>query len=123
MLVFFFLVLLQPGCGQPDPPLSGGKPVSYWLEALQDKDATLRQKAVAKLGNVGATDAAVYPALTEALSDVDASVRGEAILALMKFGEGAKEAVPILADMERQDRDARVRTLAAKALARLSAAR
>ena len=125
MRVFAFcvLVVMLSGCGQADPPLSGGKPVSHWLAALQDPDPKCRQKAVTKLGNVGATDAAVYPALVEALKDADASVRREAILALMKCGDHAKEAIPLLTDVQRQDRDSQVRAFAAKALEKLQAAK
>src|ERR1700730_13646787 len=102
LLAFSLLAItVLPGCGQQGPPLSGGQPVSYWLGALKDGDAKLRQKAVTKLGNVGTTDAAVFPALIEALRDADASVRREVVLALMKFGPDAKEAVPILGDVQR----------------------
>jgi HEAT repeat protein len=120
LLAFFLLaVIVLPGCGQQGPPLAGGKPVSYWLGALKDGDAKLRQKAVSKLGNVGNTDAAVFPALLEALKDADSSVRREAVLALMKLGPDAKEAVPILAEVQRNDRDADVRAFATKALDKL----
>src|SRR5437879_6546494 len=100
----FFAVVALAGCGQQGPPLSGGKPVSYWLAALKDADARLRHKAVAKLGNVGTSDAAVFPALIEALKDPDAFVRREAVLALMKIGPDATAAVPILREVQRNDR-------------------
>jgi HEAT repeat protein len=115
------LLALLSGCGRSEPPLSGGKPVTYWVSALQDPDAKLRQKAVVKLGNVGPKDAAVLPALIDALKDADAAVRREAVLSLMKYGPDAKEAVPVLADMKLRDRDEEVRVFAGKALEKLSA--
>jgi HEAT repeat protein len=83
----------------------------------------LRKTAVFKLGNVGATDPAVWPALLEALKDKDAAVRREAILALMKFGPGAHEAIGILTELRQRDADAQVRVYAAKALRKLSEGR
>ena len=99
--------------------LAGGRPVSHWVEALKSPDAKQRKTAVTKLGNVGPADEAVLPALLGALNDADAAVRREAILALMKYGPGAREAVPRLTDLRQSDRDAQVRTLAAKALEKL----
>jgi HEAT repeat protein len=122
LLAFSLLAIaVLPGCGRQGPPLSGGKPVSYWLGALKDGDAKLRLKAITKLGNVGATEAAVLPALIEALKDVDASVRRASILALMKLEPAAKEAMPILTEVQRNDRDAEVRVFASKALDKLAA--
>ena len=107
------------GCGRTPPTLAGGKPVSYWLEAVQGPDARLRKTAVFKLGNVGPGDAAVVPALVGALRDRDAGVRREAILALMKCGPDARDAVPALTDLRRRDGDAQVRAYAARALQKL----
>ena len=113
------LALLLTGCGQAAPTLSGGKPVSYWVQALKDPDPALRKKAAFKLGNAGPAEATVVPALVAALRDEDAGVRSAAILALVKFGPDAKEAIPALAEMEHEDNDDQVRAYAAKALARI----
>jgi HEAT repeat protein len=110
---------LFSGCGKAQPTLAGGKPVSYWVKVLRGPDAKLRKKAAFKLGNVGPTDATVLPALVRALKDADAGVRCEAILAVLKCGDEAKEAVPALTEVQRQDRDAKVRAYAAKALEKL----
>jgi len=86
---------------------------------LSDPDYKIRREAVAKLGNFGATDPGVVPALIGCLHDVDARVRGEAVLALAKIGPDAKRAIGDLDAMARQDRDAKVREYAARALERL----
>jgi HEAT repeat protein len=96
--------------------MTGGKPVSYWVQALQGPDPSLRKKAVFKLGNVGPTDAVVCPALLGALKDADAAVRCETILALLKCGPSARNAIPTLTEMQQQDSDARVRSYAGRAL-------
>jgi HEAT repeat protein len=114
-----FLLVLLSGCGQAPPTVAGGKPVSYWVEALHDHDVKLRKRAAFALGNVGPSDAAALPALVGALKDADAGVRCEAILALLKCGDEAKEAVPALTEVQAQDRDVKVRAYAAKALERL----
>lgn len=107
------------GCGQAPATVAGGKPVSYWVAMLQSPDVKLRKNAVVKLGNVGSTDPAVFPALIRALKDTDADVRCEAILALMKFGPSAKEVIPDLTAIYRHDPNTKVRTYAARALAKL----
>jgi HEAT repeat protein len=107
------------GCGKPKTMLAGGKPVSYWVQAVCDPDPRLRKQAVFKLGNVGPTQAEALPAVTKALKDQDAAVRREAILALLKFGADAKAAAPILAELRNNDRDAQVRKYAALALDKL----
>jgi HEAT repeat protein len=47
----------------------------------------------------------------------------EAILVLLKYGPGAREAVPALTRLEQEDDDDRVRAYAAKALAKIQRAR
>jgi HEAT repeat protein len=117
------LIMLLAGCGKPKTTLAGGKPVSHWLEAVHDPDPRVRKTAVFKLGNIGLGEADVLPSVTAALKDPDAAVRHEAILALVKFGAAAKEAAPILTEMHRRDRDAQVRSHAAKALESLERAK
>jgi HEAT repeat protein len=107
------------GCGKSPPTLAGGKPVSYWLDALHAPDAKVRKKAAFKLGNVGSADPAALPALTAALADRDAAVRCEVILALLKFGSSARDVVPTLLVMQQRDGNAQVRQYAAKAVAKL----
>ncbi len=102
---YYYLMLAMVGCGHAEMPLAGGKPISYWVASMGDPDAKLREQAVIKLGNVGNTDAAVFPALTNALGDSEPAVRREAILALMKFGPGTEEATPPLKELHRKDPD------------------
>jgi HEAT repeat protein len=117
------LALLAAGCGEPAAMTAGGKPVSHWLQALQDPDARVRKKAVTKLGNVGTADPAAIPAVAAALKDRDARVRVEAALALLKLGPAAKEAEAALAEAARTDPDGRVRDCAARALANVQGTR
>jgi HEAT repeat protein len=112
------LLISLSGCGQARPAMAGGK----WAAALRDPDAQVRRKAAFTLGNIGPSDPAGLPALLGALSDADAGVRGAAILALVKFGAAAREAVPTLTRLQKQDPDARVRGYAARALEKLRAA-
>jgi HEAT repeat protein len=118
-LVLAILLIGILGCGQSEPTLAGGKPVSYWIDSMHSPDATLRKKAMMKLGNVGPTDPAVKPVLLEALKDGDAAVRKEAIAALMKYGADAKEALPTLTEMAVKDANGEVRASANKAVQRL----
>jgi HEAT repeat protein len=95
--------------------------VRHWIDALHGGDARLRKEAAFKLGNLGQTDPAlVVPALTGALKDADAGVRCETILALLKCGPTAREAVGPLTELQRADRDMRVREYAVKAVQKLT---
>jgi HEAT repeat protein len=113
------LVALAVGCGKEPPTLAGGKPVSHWVQALQDPDARVRKQATAKLGNVGTADPAALPALTGALQDRSPEVRREAILAVLKCGPAAREVMPVLTELRQRDPDPRVRSFAARALEKL----
>jgi HEAT repeat protein len=113
------LILLLSGCGKPKETLAGGKPVSHWLEAVHDPDPRVRKTAVFKLGNIGASEIEVLPALSSALKDKDPAVRREAILALAKIGAEAKAAAPVLSEMSHHDHDVQVRKYAAAALERI----
>jgi HEAT repeat protein len=106
------------GCGPARPTTAGDKPVSYWVQTLQGPDARARKRAAFTLGNVGAADPTVVPALVGALQDRDASVRGESVLALLKIGPPARAAVPALAEAQK-DQDAQVRAYAVKALEKI----
>jgi hypothetical protein len=110
------LLISLIGCGKTPPTTR----VSYWLDALRAPDAKLRKKAAFTLGNLGATDPGVVPALRGALTDADAAVRCEAILALLKCSPAAAEAVPELTDLRQRDPNAQVRRYAAKAVERLA---
>ena len=122
MLVLIVLALAATGCGKPRPTLAGGKPIEDWVKALQHPDAKMRKIAAMKLGNVGSTDPAALPALLGALKDRDAGVRCDVILALVKFGPDAKDAVPAIDHVRKNDPNAKVRDYAAKALEKIDSA-
>jgi HEAT repeat protein len=114
-LSFAILLICLGGCCGAEPTMAGSK----WAGALRDPAAEARRKAAFTLGNIGISDPAVLPGLLGALNDADAGVRCEAILGLLKYGPAAKEAIPELTEVQKKDRDPRVRRYAAKALARL----
>jgi HEAT repeat protein len=116
-LVLLALVLVA-GCHKAQPKMAHGKPVSEWVEALHHPDAHSRKKAADVLGNVGAIDPAVVPALAAAVRDGNAAVRAEAVLALTKIGPAARDAEPALAEAQK-DPHPTVRRYAAAALERV----
>jgi HEAT repeat protein len=111
ILILIVLISLT-GCGPAQPTMAGAK----WAEALHNPDVKVRRQAAFTLGNIGPSHPAVLPALIGALKDTDAEVRCAAILALLKYGPGAREAVPVLTECRHKDRDAKVRAYAARAL-------
>jgi len=112
---------MLPGCRPAQPTLAGGKPVEHWIKALDDPQPKVRKQAVIKLGNVGTADPKALPALIVAMKDGDAEVRCAAILAVVKLGPAAQETVPQLNEIQKQDRAAKVRACAARALEKLHA--
>jgi HEAT repeat protein len=112
------LIVLTAGCHKPEPTLAHGKPVGEWVTALRDPDARARKKAAGVLGNVGAIDPAVVPALAGAVRDGDPAVRAEAVLALAKIGPAARDAEAALAAAQ-NDPNPTVRQYAGKALERV----
>jgi HEAT repeat protein len=119
-LLFVVLIALLVGCQQQGPLTTHGKPVGHWVEALKDRDAKARKKAVVALGHAGTADPAALPALISAVKDRDAGVRREAVLALLNLGPDARSAVPVLTEAQ-TDKDAKVREYAGKALERVQA--
>jgi HEAT repeat protein len=119
-LLLIILILSLSGCGRSTPLQSRGKPVTHWLESLQDRDASVRKKAVVALGHVGDADPAAIPAVMGAVKDKEAVVRRQAVLALLNLGARAKEAEAVLTEAQ-TDRDAQVRAYALKALERIQA--
>jgi HEAT repeat protein len=118
LLAVIILALMLGGCARTPPTTVHGKPVSHWVESLQDRDAQVRRQAVKVLGNAGPVDPAVLPALTRAVSDRDAAVRCAALQALLKIGPDARAAVSAV-EVCRNDHDPRVRALAVKTLQRI----
>jgi len=85
------------------------------VEALRDRDPTLRRNAAFALGKIRAKPALVVPALAGLLSDRNEEVRMYAAIALKKFGSQAVSAVPdLIAALT--DRNWQVRDRAALAL-------
>ena len=114
--VFLVIILSLAACGKSPPPQAGGWPISHWLDAMHDPDERVRTEAALKLGNVGQADARALPALIAALDDPQAPVRRAAIQGLVKFGPGAKRAVPKLKQIHESDANANLRDLAAEVL-------
>jgi HEAT repeat protein len=108
------------GCRRGDERvLVGGKSIEARLQALRDPNPKIRKEAVEKLGNVGASDAQIVPALRAALQDKDARVRSAAILALVKCGDAAAPTLSALTDLQTKDPDRQVREYAKEAVTAL----
>src|SRR4051794_36454095 len=85
----------RPGPAQGEAYYKG-KPTSFWIKKLQDKDAAARREAVQALEAIGPEAEAAVPALLQALQDEDTAVRVGTLKAFGQIGPGAKAAVPAL---------------------------
>src|SRR5688572_444574 len=96
------VVLILVGCGRA--PLSRGKPVGHWQQALQDPRAEVRREAAEALGELGADAKAATLDLAAALKDKDDGVRVKAANALWSIGAAASAAVADLIGAALQDK-------------------
>jgi RNA polymerase sigma factor (sigma-70 family) len=71
-----------------------GKPASYWLKQLKDRDEVFRGNALTALGQLAQEDRNLIPVLIECLKDRAGSVRSTAANSLRNIGPPAEAAVP-----------------------------
>ena len=123
LTILVWLPFCSPGCNSEErgPVLAGGREIKSWIAEIHDANPKVRRQAVLKLGNVGDSDRAVVDALTEALHDSDVTVRRDAVLAAVKLKRPGEAIKTQLETMSRDDKDARVREVAQKAVALLGA--
>jgi HEAT repeat protein len=92
-----------------------GKP--YLLLAVDDQEPRVRERVIWALGQLGATDPAVFAALGKALGDEDERVRLQAARVLEKLStKRADQIIAQLLDALKNDANAEVRAGAARAL-------
>src|SRR5690242_19899640 len=106
------LALLGAGCSRE-------KPTQELIADTKSSEEKERLIAVRTLSQRKGDAAEVVPALIEALKDRESDVRRSAAIGLGTFGEKAKEAIPALQAVAKNDRDARVREAARVALSRI----
>ena len=92
VLILLALLVLS-GCGKR-PAAAGGKPASFWVAEMQDKDPLKRKTAVHKLGNRAASEPSGFPTVLAALRDPDGRVRQEAVAAVLKYGARPRRPSP-----------------------------
>ncbi len=97
-------VAAPAACGQPDPPaakepVAHGKPLQFWIDALKDSEALVREEAVLVLIDFGPAAKNAVPALTPLLKDASVPLRVKAATALVRIDpRQAKNAVPVLCE-------------------------
>jgi HEAT repeat protein len=74
----------------------GSAAVPELVQALENSDPAVREKAVNVLGRMGPEAAAAVPSLVQLLHDPDLSVRKATARTLGQIGPAAKDAVPAL---------------------------
>jgi HEAT repeat protein len=109
-------LLAVGGCGRK-------KSTTELIEDLKSTNEHDRIAAVRTLPERKGDAAEVVPALIEALKNKDGNVRRSAANGLGMFGEQAKDAIPALEAVYRNDSDAMVRGSAGTALSRIDPTR
>ena len=105
-------MLASTGCGKK-------KTTDELIEDLKSSDEKDRIAAARLLTSKKEDAAKVVPALIEALKDKEGDVRRSVVTGLGMFGEDAKGAIPALKAIQVDDKDARIRSAASAALARI----
>lgn len=105
---------------QQRAPLQPSIVVAHLLDALADRDATVRTIAATYLGIIHEDAQAVVPALVEMLKDEDPEVRTAAASALGEFGPAAEPALAALRKAQ-GDKDENVAREAGIAVVKLQA--
>jgi hypothetical protein len=117
---------LDGSAGQAEPPaphpeaatveeprmIAGRSSVAVLIEALKEKDRSVRSKAARELGGIGPAAREAIPVLLDALRDSEASVRWDAARALGQIGAAAAEGLAAAI----HDKDPVVRQIVADAL-------
>jgi hypothetical protein len=89
--------------------------VPYFIEALHDKNNTVRVQAAWTINQLGPKAKSAVPALSEAMCDTEVDVRRVVIIALGKMGRDAAAAVPLLINALKSE-DVTCKQLAARSL-------
>jgi HEAT repeat protein len=105
-LAVLWILVVGPGpCWSqttPPPaaePMAHGKPLKYWMGALQDPEVVVREEAILVLGDLGPAARDTVPDLTKLLKDARMPVRLKAAAALVRIDrQQAKVAVPVLCE-------------------------
>ncbi len=71
-----------------------GKPATFWVKALRDRDPKYRQEALIALGGIAEVDHALIPTIMASLRDTDDEVRETAVIQLA--GKVSDAALPLL---------------------------
>ena len=79
-----------------------GKPASFWLKQLQDRDPKFRVKALEALGGIAEVDHSIVPVVVEAMKDRNSDVGRVALLATEQIGE---DAIPSVAAALKASKD------------------
>ena len=92
---------------------------SLWIDAVRDHDREVRLKAVTNLGTLNGQSASALKAVANVLEDHDPSVRRAAIEAVTRAGTPAKEYIPTLMRISKDDQDRELRDLASISISKL----
>jgi hypothetical protein len=82
-----------PAAEEKKEPVYRGKPLSYWIKALKDKDRMTRKEAIQALGGIGPDAKAAVPALLGMVKEKDLFLSSDALASLRKIGTAALPAL------------------------------
>jgi HEAT repeat protein len=93
----------QTAPAQPAEPMAHGKPLKYWIDALKDPEALVREEGILVLTDLGPVAKDAVPDLSKMLKDPSWRVRVKAANALFRIDrQQAKTVVPILCEGVKQ---------------------
>ncbi len=92
---------------------------SLWIKAIQDPDHDVRHRAVVSLGELNGQSETALKAVANVLEDHDPSIRRAAIEAVTRAGTPAKDYIPTLMRISKDDQDREIRDLASLSISKL----
>ena len=92
--VGLLLALVAASCSSE--PSESGKPLSYWVERLNDRDPHSRKAALGTIGLMGPTARSALPAIQTAIDDPEGSVGCEALMTYQIVSKDTLDWAPVL---------------------------
>jgi HEAT repeat protein len=99
------LGILAVGCSSE--PTEDGKPLSFWIQRLRDREPQSRQHALGAIAAMGPAARAALPAIRSAIDDPDGSVGCDALMTYQIVSKDTIDWAPVVRALAKGERGTR----------------